>query len=82
MYKTNEIKFKRITKKAVEYTCDSEYADSFSNKDMITYEVWLSYKRKDLVVGDFVKVYRVDNYFNCEILDISNGGDTLVVWEY
>jgi hypothetical protein len=74
---------KKITNKAIEYTCDSEYADTFKrNPSMITYEVWLSYKRKDLKIGDKVLVNRVDLKWNCEILDVSNGGDTLVVWEY
>jgi hypothetical protein len=74
---------KRITKKAIEYTCEGDYADSFKrHPNMITYEVWLSYKRKDLKVGDNILVNRADLNWNCEILDVFNGGDTLVVWEY
>jgi hypothetical protein len=74
---------KKITKKAIEYICDTDYSKYYANNwGDITYELWLSYNRKDLKIGDEIKIEKQKGVYSygevCEIITDS----VLVVYEY
>jgi hypothetical protein len=71
-------KIRTFSNKVIEFVCNSDYADEFGDHH---YEVWLSYKAKDLNIGQNIILKRTEHDWSVKVVEIMNGGDTLIVYE-
>lgn len=71
-------KTRTFRNKAIEFICNSDTADEYGDHH---YEVWLSYKAKDLMVGQDIDIKRTEHTWSVKVVEIMNKGDTLIVYE-
>jgi hypothetical protein len=72
------MKKRKFKKNTIEFICLSDHANSFGDN---CFEVWLSYKPKDIKKGQVVIIERENYDIKAEIMEIDNNGDTIFIKE-